>query len=130
KVSKNKEAALDFMRYMTTPETNEEFNKIIGWIPVIQGAQPSDFLKSFAPNFDGVQKGYNFSLGGKTDVVIQQLAPLMQLGRDGTGQPFGFEEWAAGMEKDWMPAALIDFDERDETERDKLKANESLAALL
>jgi ABC-type glycerol-3-phosphate transport system substrate-binding protein len=53
KFSQNKELALDFFRFCTTPENNEKFNEIAQWIPAVKGAKPSKMLRAFVPNFKG-----------------------------------------------------------------------------
>lgn len=130
KTSKHPELALDFLRFATSPKMNEELNRIVGWIPVVQGAQPSDFLEAFAPNFDGPRKGWDLSLGGRSQIVIDQTNPLLQLGEDEKGRPFSEKDWAERMQKVWLPAAVADFEQRDEVERDLLKSKESTEALL
>jgi raffinose/stachyose/melibiose transport system substrate-binding protein len=128
--SKHPELALDFLRFLSSQKMNEEFNNEIGWIPAVKGATSSEFLAAFAPNFDGVRKGWEPNMGGKSDTVINQVLPLLCLGEDEKGQPFTVKDWAARMQKEWIPAAAADFEQRDEVERDNLKSKESIAALL
>lgn len=66
KFSKNKDTAIDFLQFCTTPENNEKFNKIVEWIPAVKYAKPIDMLKPFKPNFKGYFGALNFHLGGKT----------------------------------------------------------------
>jgi hypothetical protein len=69
-------------------------------------------------------------MGGRSQVVLDQVYPLLQLGQDEKGQPFGVKEWSSRMEKEWIPAAVSDFEQRDEVERDALRNKESVAALM
>jgi raffinose/stachyose/melibiose transport system substrate-binding protein len=128
--SKHPQLALDFLRFLSSQKMNEEFNNEIGWIPAVKGAKPNEFLAAFAPNFDGIRKGWELNMGGKSDTVVNQVTPLLCLGQDEKGQPFTVNDWAARMQKEWIPAAATDFEQRDEVERDNLKSKESIAGLL
>jgi len=130
KTSKHPELVLDFLRFAASQKINEELNRVIGWIPVIQGAKPSEFLAAFAPNIDGPRKGWELNLGGRSQTVVDQVNPLLQLGQDEKGQPFNEQDWAPRMKKDWLPAAVADFEQRDEVERDSLKSKECIAAVM
>jgi len=130
KNSKHPELVLDFLRFATAQKMNEELNRVVGWIPAIQGAKPSEYLDAFAPNIDGPRKGWDLNLGGRSQTVVDQVNPLAQLGQDEKGQPFTEQDWAARMKKDWIPAAIADFEQRDEVERDYLKSKETTAALM
>ncbi|MGD0088462.1 MAG: extracellular solute-binding protein [Planctomycetota bacterium] len=127
---KHPDLVLDFLRFASSQKINEELNRVIGWIPAVQGAKPSEFLAAFAPNIDGPRKGWDLVLGGRTQTIFDQVNPLVQLGQDEKGQPFTEKEWAVRMQNDWIPAAVADFEQRDEVERDFLKSKESTAALL
>ncbi|HEY3319725.1 MAG TPA: extracellular solute-binding protein [Planctomycetota bacterium] len=130
KVSKHPELALDFLRFATSQKVNEEMNAEIGWIPAIKGAKPSPYLAAFTPNFDGPRKGLEPIMGGRSDIVYQQVQALLLLNQDEKGQPFSVQDWAKRMRAEWIPAAMSDFEQRDETERDALKSKEALAAIL
>jgi len=130
KTCKHQDLALDFLRFISSQKVNERFNREIGWIPAIKGAQPSKFLEAFAPNFDGVSPGWNPWMGGNSQVIVDQVNPLLALGEDVDGKPFGPKDWAARLEEKWPKAAVTDFEQRDEVERDALKSKESTAALM
>ncbi len=51
--SKHPEVAIRFLQYLTTRKRNEEFNRIIKWLPVINGAKPHPVIKAFSPIKDG-----------------------------------------------------------------------------
>ncbi len=53
KFSKNKGIALKFLQFCTTPENNEEFNRICQWMPVIRGAKIPEALLPFKPHAEG-----------------------------------------------------------------------------
>ncbi|MCY3023618.1 MAG: extracellular solute-binding protein [Planctomycetota bacterium] len=130
KTSKHQELALDFLRFLSAQKANEEFNKVIGWIPAVKGAKPSEFLAAFAPNYDGVSPGWNLSMGGRSQTVMDQVNPLLFLGEDEKGKPFSVKDWARRMTDEWPKAAVQDFEQRDEVERDALRSKESTAALM
>lgn len=130
KTCKHPELALDFLRFLSSQKVNQAFNREIGWIPAIKGAEPSKFLEAFAPNFDGVTPGWNPYMGGRSQVVVDQVNPLLQLGEDEKGKPFGVKEWAKRLSEEWPKAAIEDFEQRDEVERDFLRSKESTSALM
>ena len=55
--SPNKSWAIDFLRYLTSYQVNEEFNRDAGWLPIIIGAESLQRLKPFRPNAEGLQPG-------------------------------------------------------------------------
>jgi raffinose/stachyose/melibiose transport system substrate-binding protein len=60
KQSSHPDICLDFLRFCTTPERNEEFNKKITWLPVVNGAEPKDILKPFSPRLEGFQTEFRY----------------------------------------------------------------------
>jgi ABC-type glycerol-3-phosphate transport system substrate-binding protein len=130
KTCKHPEIALDFLRFITSKKGNEEFNQRIGWIPVIKGAVPATFLNDFKPNLYGVRSGWAASMGNKSTTVLDQTNPLLLLGEDTRGEPYNIDRWRKDMGEKWLPAAVEDFELRDETLRDALPAKETVAALL
>lgn len=79
--SRHPEIALDFLRFMASQQKNEELNEIIGWIPAIKGARVDPALSAFEPNFRGVYKAWDISLGGETIIKWEQLYSLYQVGQ-------------------------------------------------
>ena len=127
---KHPEVALDFLRYLTSRKGNEEFNQRIGWIPVIKGAKPATFLEDFKPMLYGIKSGWTPNMGNKSQTLIDQTNPQLLLGEDSRGRPFGIDRWRSEMTEKWLPSAVIDFEQRDETLRDKLPATETVSCLL
>ena len=130
KTSKHPEIALDFMRFLASRKGNEEFNQRIGWIPVIKGAAPADFLSDFKPTLYGISPGWSPSMGMATQKILDNTNPLLLLGEDKLGNPYGIDRWRADMKEKWLPAAVTDFELRDESMRDKLRAQETVTTLL
>lgn len=130
KTCKHPDVALDFLRFLTAQKNNQELNEKIGWIPCILGAKPSGFMSAFEPNFYGIRSGLAFNLGGQSFKTFEQITQLLQIGEDPQGRPYGIEDWCRDMPAKWLPAAVIDYEQRDETGRDMLPAQEAAAALL
>jgi len=101
---KHPEAALDFLRFLGSQRGNEELNRIIGWIPAIQGTRVSDMLEPFDPHLEGIFGYMPVTLGGETIIKWQQLYSLYQVNqisyKDMADEflPFylehGVQEWA------------------------------------
>jgi len=53
KQCKNKDIAIDFLRFLTSIENNQKLNRAVCWVPVIRGAKPNDRLESFNPVIEG-----------------------------------------------------------------------------
>lgn len=81
RTSPNFEVALDFMLWLSSKEINEEFNRLIGWIPSILDTELVDELKNFEPNLKGVYGASPFTLGGDTIIKWQQEYALFQVGQ-------------------------------------------------
>ncbi|MBN1865423.1 MAG: extracellular solute-binding protein [Victivallales bacterium] len=73
KFSKNRDTAIDFLQFCTTPENNEELNRIANWIPAVRGAKPVDFLKEFEPNFQGYWNWLHVHTGNRVKMLESQL---------------------------------------------------------
>jgi raffinose/stachyose/melibiose transport system substrate-binding protein len=77
---KHPEVALDFLRFVGSQAGNEELNRIIGWIPAIEGASVSPLVKEFEPNLEGVFGAMPVEgLGGETGIKWQQQFALFQV---------------------------------------------------
>lgn len=60
RATRHPQEALQFLRFMTAKENNEEFSRLCHWIPAIKHAGIDEFMKPFAPHQDGVPScGYN-----------------------------------------------------------------------
>lgn len=81
KTCRHPEVAIDFLMYLASRRGNEKFNRIVGWIPGIRGAQMDPFLKAFEPHLVGVQGFSDFNVGGETFIGWSQLYSLYQVGQ-------------------------------------------------
>jgi len=79
--SPHADLAIDFLRYLGSKKTNEKFNKIIGWLPAIDGAEVLEMLKPFKPHVEGMYGASDLFLGGETTVRWNQLQALYQIGQ-------------------------------------------------
>lgn len=77
---KHPEVALDFLRFLGSQPGNQELNRIVGWIPAIQGATLPPMLRAFEPRLDGIWPAMPIdSLGGETTVKWGQMYSLFQV---------------------------------------------------
>ena len=60
---------------------------------------------------------------------MDQINQLAQLGEDERGKLFTAEDWAKRLEIEWLPAARVDFEQKEEMERDGLIAKEAISAV-
>ncbi|MDA0578554.1 MAG: extracellular solute-binding protein [Verrucomicrobia bacterium] len=76
---KHPDVALDFLQFVASQRGNEELNRIIGWIPAIEGTQMAPMLEAFKPHLEGVFGAMPITLGGETNIKWQQLTSLFQV---------------------------------------------------
>ena len=79
--SRHPEVARDFLRYLSSRANNEKFNKLINWVPAINGAAMPTILKGFEPQTEGVYNGLNLTVGGDSYVRWLQQYSLFQIGQ-------------------------------------------------
>ena len=79
--SRHQEQAIDFLLFLSAKSQNEKLNRIIGWIPVIIGAEPDEFLKDFKPRLEGTYSNFNPVLGGNSWLKWEQLTSLYNVGQ-------------------------------------------------
>ena len=60
--SPHKEAAMDFLKFITSFRVNTEMNRRTGWLPVIVGAHPREELEVFMPITEGIPETLTFWL--------------------------------------------------------------------
>ncbi|MEI8243023.1 MAG: extracellular solute-binding protein [bacterium] len=73
------EVAVDFLRFLSSQPGNQELNRIIGWIPAINGTGMAPLLKDFVPHLQGIYGAMPVTLGGETIIKWQQLYALFQV---------------------------------------------------
>lgn len=76
---KHPEVALDFLQFLSSQRGNQELNRIIGWIPAIEGTHMAPMLEAFTPHLEGVFGAMPINLGGETFIKWSQLTSLFQV---------------------------------------------------
>lgn len=72
KFSKQQALALKFLQFCTTPENNEEFNRICQWMPVIRGAKIPKALLAFKPHAQGYSGSLGFTRNTRAGTLEEQ----------------------------------------------------------
>jgi raffinose/stachyose/melibiose transport system substrate-binding protein len=70
--SKNPKAAIQFLQFLTSRKNNERFNKIIKWMPVINGAEVHKTVAAFKPASEGFWSYDSISLGPRSKMIEDQ----------------------------------------------------------
>ncbi len=73
KFSKNKDAAIDFMHYLTSRKVNERLNSEFSWFPAIRGAVPDDILADFEPQVEGIYNAMGMKTGDSANLAYDNL---------------------------------------------------------
>ncbi len=81
RTSKNPEAAIDFLQFLSSRAGNEKMNGIIGWIPAIKGTSVSRLMSAFEPHLEGTYSSMPVTVGGETIIKWTQLTSLFQIGQ-------------------------------------------------
>lgn len=105
--SRHPEIALDFMLFCTSMMQNEHFNAKMHWYPAIEGAEPLEYIKVFAPHIEGAGRRIMFVTHPNFKQVhlwSQQNFPLY-LNREIT-----FEDFIADLEHTWLNKGGEDFE--------------------
>lgn len=71
--SRHVDLCLEFLQFCTLPENNAVMNRYAEWIPSVKGAEPTDMLKRFEPNFAGFWGRMNFDTGPRGQLVEGQV---------------------------------------------------------
>jgi len=83
KRSSQPEAAIDFLRYLTSVKANATFSRISGWVPAVRGVEPSEKVAAFYPRLDGYPRGFGWTVGVETQRLWQTHAYLLFATDDG-----------------------------------------------
>lgn len=124
RTSAHPEEALDFLLFLCSKMGNETFNRIIGWIPAIQGTETDPLLRAFEPNIVGIYGAMNFTLGGETVVRWNQLHALYQVGQ------LNYEEFAKTYLPFYLERGLLDYKEQSRDWRRGMQRNELFLAAI
>jgi raffinose/stachyose/melibiose transport system substrate-binding protein len=77
--SKNKDVAIDFLRFLTSRKYNQQFNQDINWIPAVIGAKTAEKLKTFAPDPVGFSASVYWYWGNRgNEVYLGRIAQFVQ----------------------------------------------------
>ena len=122
RTSAHPDVALDFLLFLASRLGNEKLNRIIGWIPAIQGTETDPMLRAFEPNIVGIYGAMNFTLGGETVVKWNQLHALFQVGQK------TFDQFAAEYAPFYLERGLMDYREQSRDWRRGMQRNELFLA--
>ncbi|OQW97705.1 MAG: hypothetical protein BWK77_01050, partial [Verrucomicrobia bacterium A1] len=120
--SKHFAEALDFLLFMAGRQENEKLNRIIGWIPAIEGTEMDPFLKAFEPHLEGVYGAFPVMLGGETSIRWGQLYSLFQV------RKMDYPEFAKEYEAFYKANGLKDYLEQQREWRRGMQRNEQFLA--
>ncbi|MCW5547468.1 MAG: extracellular solute-binding protein [Opitutaceae bacterium] len=87
--SPHREAAIDFMRFMTSVPGNQIFVEASGWLPSVEGVEVPDHLRPHLPRRDGWmgRSAILRAFGAETSTLWQRLAHRL-VSREGGVEPF------------------------------------------
>jgi len=104
--SRNREAALDFLRFMTSKQSSQIFTDISGWLPAVTGIKVPERTKPFYPLTRGAIGGLSISYPNRESdrVVRNNLYLLFQPGGN-------FEDFARTIEVDYRDALIADLED-------------------
>lgn len=111
RTSKHPEVAIDFLQFLSSREGNQEFNRIIGWIPTISGTSLAPLLEAFEPRLEGTYAAMPVTLGGETFIKWQQLVSLFQV------HQIGYEQMAAEFEPFYREHGQFEYAEMQRNRR-------------
>lgn len=88
RASRQKEAAIDFLRFLTSRRMNRLFAETARWLPVIVSVEPSEELRAFSPQLEGHPPGPHYTMTGPSTqyLINTNLHTLMQ--REGSVDAF------------------------------------------
>jgi len=119
---KHPEIAIDFLLFLVSKTNNEKFNKRIGWIPCIAGAEMDKMLADFKPCYQGIHPNFNTNLGGETYIRWSQLMSLFQIGQ------ISYDELVDQYAAFYKERGLLDFQEQQKDWRRGILANDAFLA--
>ena len=119
---KHPEAALDFLRYLGSQKGNEEFNRIIGWIPAVKGTRVSPMLEPFNQHLEGIFGCMPITLGGETSIKWQQLFSLYQVNQ------ISYPDMTAEFEPFYLEHGVREWEEMNRNRRRGMARDEQLLA--
>jgi raffinose/stachyose/melibiose transport system substrate-binding protein len=101
--ARHEDLCIEFLQFCTTPEANTILNRHAEWIPAVRGAEATDMLKRFEPNYVGYWGGAGFDTGPRGRVLAEQLYwPLVSGETD-------YATYARQLMQQLPPAAALDY---------------------
>lgn len=82
KQSPHKDIAVDFLRFCTTRDNNQQFNESINWLPVVRGTEMTGILKAFKPRIRGYTGHFDYNVS--TTMRLKGEGQLYSLFAGGT----------------------------------------------
>ena len=75
RTSRHPDRAIDFLRFLTSRQSNAKFSRISTWLPVIKGVPVPKVSEAFRPVTDGYVGGVNIRFFGQqhNEVLLQNL---------------------------------------------------------
>ena len=122
RTSKHPEVAIDFLLFLASKRQNERLNRIIGWIPAIQGTDMDPLLRAFEPHLEGVYSALSLQLGGETWIKWLQVYSLYQV------RQITFDQLAAEFEPFYKDRGMLDFLEIQKDWRRGMQIDEQFLA--
>jgi raffinose/stachyose/melibiose transport system substrate-binding protein len=124
RASKHPDVVLDFLFFLVSQKENEELNRVMGWIPIVNGTKMEPFFDAFDPHLEGVYGALSINLGGDTRSRYQQLYALYQ------SNQLSYADFVAQFEPFYKTRGLEDFRELQRNWRRALLRTEQLLASL
>ena len=104
RTSRHRGEALDFLQFLTSRSSNQEFVKAVDWLPAVVGVTPGEFIEPFMPFLDGSvpYNGFDLDAGSESRQVFLSYLHLL-VGKSGSVAAFteAYEtEIGAALERD------------------------------
>ena len=106
KFSAHPDIALKFLQFMTTPQNNQDFNRICKWTPLIRTAKSHPSIEAFTPQAEGFWGAGPFAplYGGRAMMVFnQQLWDFVE-------HKVSFEDYLQRLRQKLPEAMAVDFE--------------------
>jgi len=116
------EEALDFLLFLASKEQNEKLNRIIGWIPAVEGTAMDPLLHAFEPHLEGVYGAFPVVIGGETAIRWGQLFSLFQVGK------IDYDQFVEQYQSFYLEKGLDDYLEQQREWRRGMQRNEQFLA--
>jgi len=75
--SKHQDKALDFLRFLTSVESNRAMTRDALWLPAVIGVETAEEMQPFLPKAGGYPAGMPFTFGPETERLVAQSLHLL-----------------------------------------------------